>query len=1266
MSDMGVVASATGVLRLDASGVDRGVDQAGNALNRLTGVTNSSYFGLRNLALGFEAVGDAAAAVVGGSAAAAIQWESGMARINTSTFQSSDAIKTHAADVSALNQQFQSLAANTPVPIKGIQQVGNEVAKLGVGYRDVAADTKVILDLNQTTGASFETLTNGVGKGTLALGLGADGVQRFGATLFGLQAGTPATTEDILTLTQRIAGVGAASHISQPEILGMSAAIASTGGNVRTNASAVARFIETIQTSVTTGGASLDEFARLAGVTSKQFTDAWAKDPGQALSSVIRGLGDLNAVQGQGQSVLQALGFTQATQIDSLLNIARSQVVAGDSALAMSNSISHANELWQQGTALQQAAGTIYNTTSAAIQDLRNNVDLAGVSFGSFFLPIIKLAAGFMSDFAAGVAATPAPIRDTVGIMLSLVAVVGTVGGAMLFLLPKFIQARQALIQMAEAHLAEAGAAGESATANVAMAESTQMMIGLTQELLATQLVLIGEYETLPEAMAAVQASMAGYVTEAEIATVVNEEEAASMGVLAAAGTLLSEALSPITLVTLAIMGVMTAAGIGIAAYGAHVKDTANKTLDLAESDQSLVSSLQGTTEEVTKNTNAWILNKLAQSGALELMQRLGFSAQESIQFVQGTLDPKKVKDFADTLQNTAASGAEWASKMATDLQGILGTYEKSVLTSRSMATANQQLGVSADEAGASIDGLSGKTETLAQKEEKAQQAGSQYAQALLGQASAAQGVQRARDQLTQATSDLANKSLLLAEAEGRIALSSDQSAKALVDLADAQFDLDHAREDAARKVEDAQLSLQQADLAHRRSIQGVADAQERLNKLMDPKDNANKLRDAYRELRDAQEALHKGQQTVEDAQWQINYLMTEGASKRDLQDAQDALSDAQNKVADSADKASDAQAKINDLQNQAGIANQLADAQLALEGAQLEVEQTTNRLADAQEAVNKAQLDAANDKAFIDAQVAVQQAHNQTTTAALEQSRALDALHKIQNGSIEREFRDAQLQLETAMYQQAAAIVEVQRQHDTMHGKLWTSRDYTQALGRELVAMGNAAGGPVGTDLANMGRQVQGAGTQMGGLHDTTKNTADTTALLGKNVGDTAADLDAANPHIKAHEGFWRNLWDAVKIGGSLDKKTWSAIKQISSAVVDALPFAAGGIVTSPTISLVGEAGPEMILPLNDLVRSREIIEQANMQGLFANSSAGYTAPPIAGVGSSVSTVVSTEVHHDYGDFTPTIISNADPDDMMREWEFRNQRITRQPVGVK
>jgi hypothetical protein len=50
---------------------------------------------------------------------------------------------------------------------------------------------------------------------------------------------------------------------------------------------------------------------------------------------------------------------------------------------------------------------------------------------------------------------------------------------------------------------------------------------------------------------------------------------------------------------------------------------------------------------------------------------------------------------------------------------------------------------------------------------------------------------------------------------------------------------------------------------------------------------------------------------------------------------------------------------------------------------------------------------------------------------------------------------------------------------------------------------------------------------------------------------------------------------------GGAIDK-----VKGATGSILDTargiVPFADGGIVTSPTLGLVGEAGPEAIIPLN------------------------------------------------------------------------------------
>jgi hypothetical protein len=56
----------------------------------------------------------------------------------------------------------------------------------------------------------------------------------------------------------------------------------------------------------------------------------------------------------------------------------------------------------------------------------------------------------------------------------------------------------------------------------------------------------------------------------------------------------------------------------------------------------------------------------------------------------------------------------------------------------------------------------------------------------------------------------------------------------------------------------------------------------------------------------------------------------------------------------------------------------------------------------------------------------------------------------------------------------------------------------------------------------------------------------------------------------------------------------------------------AAGSIVTSPTLSWVGEAGPEVILPLNDKARSMALLAQSGL--LRRDGPEGLPAPVASG----------------------------------------------------
>ncbi|GGT74525.1 hypothetical protein P6B95_15495 [Streptomyces atratus] len=73
----------------------------------------------------------------------------------------------------------------------------------------------------------------------------------------------------------------------------------------------------------------------------------------------------------------------------------------------------------------------------------------------------------------------------------------------------------------------------------------------------------------------------------------------------------------------------------------------------------------------------------------------------------------------------------------------------------------------------------------------------------------------------------------------------------------------------------------------------------------------------------------------------------------------------------------------------------------------------------------------------------------------------------------------------------------------------------------------------------------------------------------------------------------------------GDIGSKIMGKIKGgLPSSVRGLLPFANGGIVTGPTPALIGEAGPEVVIPLTRPARARQLAEQSGLADLLAAAS--------------------------------------------------------------
>lgn len=122
----------------------------------------------------------------------------------------------------------------------------------------------------------------------------------------------------------------------------------------------------------------------------------------------------------------------------------------------------------------------------------------------------------------------------------------------------------------------------------------------------------------------------------------------------------------------------------------------------------------------------------------------------------------------------------------------------------------------------------------------------------------------------------------------------------------------------------------------------------------------------------------------------------------------------------------------------------------------------------------------------------------------------------------------------------------------------------------------------------------------------------------------------------------IWSTIWDWLK---ELPGKILDKAKEIGSALVDGIKegvgdlgggflsglssglglFAAGGYITRPTLGIIGEAGPELVLPLNDPARMQQLLSthvpgfRAFQTGGAVGTTAG-TAPAEPVVGTDVS----------------------------------------------
>lgn len=290
-------------------------------------------------------------------------------------------------ELAAMSDSIKALSTEIPATTEEIAAVAEAAGQLGI-QKDALLDfTEIMTMLGTATNMTADEAATALARFANITGMATDNYGRLGSVIVDLGNNFATTESEIVAMGTRLASAGKLAGLTEPEIMALAAAMSSVGIEAEAGGTAMTQTLNAIEKAVAKGGDDLAEFARIAGMSSEEFSSAWKNDAMSALTSFIGGLGKLDE---QGEStvlVLEDLGLTGIRQSNMLKAL-------GLAADQMTGAVNTANTAWQQNTALTNETNKRYATAQSRLTMMQNAYNNLKVAIGDAYTPALSEAYG--------------------------------------------------------------------------------------------------------------------------------------------------------------------------------------------------------------------------------------------------------------------------------------------------------------------------------------------------------------------------------------------------------------------------------------------------------------------------------------------------------------------------------------------------------------------------------------------------------------------------------------------------------------------------------------------------------------------------------------------------------------------------------------------------------------------------------------------------------------------------------------------------------
>ena len=327
-----------------------------------------------------------------------------------------------------LKQGIRDMAKEIPSTTTEISAVAEAAGQLGIETNSILDFTRTMIDLGNSTNLSAEEAANSLAKFANITKMSSKDYGKLGSTIVALGNNFATTEADIVAMATRLAATGDLAGLSQSQILALATSMSSVGIEAEAGGSAMSKLLKKIQVATETGGKDLNNFAKVSGMSAKEFKQAYEKDAVNALSLFLSGLNNTERNGKSAIGVLEDMNLTEVRLSNTILSLANASGV-------MNKAVKIGNEAWEDNTALTNEANKRYETVKSKIIIATNKLKDLAITVGNKLLPQIDKGIGFIEKVTKKVEKLNDNQVDTIIKIGKIVAV----AGPLLTIMGKFI-----------------------------------------------------------------------------------------------------------------------------------------------------------------------------------------------------------------------------------------------------------------------------------------------------------------------------------------------------------------------------------------------------------------------------------------------------------------------------------------------------------------------------------------------------------------------------------------------------------------------------------------------------------------------------------------------------------------------------------------------------------------------------------------------------------------------------------------------------------